>query len=418
MENRKCRFCDTPLEITFVDLGMQPPCQSVVKEDKLANMEAFFPLHAFVCQNCFLVQLEEYVAPEDIFTEYAYFASYSDSWLEHCKRYVNMISDKLKLESNSFVVEIASNDGYLLQYFKEKNIPMLGVEPARNVAQVAIDKGIPTLIKFFNSETAKQLVNEGKKADLVIGNNVLAQVPPLNDFVKGVKIILKEKGIATFEFPHLVNLMEKNQFDTIYHEHYSYFSFTTISRIFEKQGLILYDVEELPTHGGSLRIYARHLEDKSKKITKNAINLLKQEKEFGIEKIQTYNDFEEKVKTTKRKSLELLINIKNKGKKIVGYGAAGKGNTFLNYLGIRTDFIDYVVDRNPYKQHTYLPGSRIPVYAPEKIRETKPDYVLILPWNLKKEISKQNEFIKEWGGEFIVMIPEPEKINPDKLGER
>ena len=391
---------------------MQPPCQSVVREENLSSMEPFFPLHALVCQNCYLVQLDEYVDPEDIFTEYAYFASYSDSWLEHCRQYVDMISNKLNLDSNSFVLEIASNDGYLLQYFKEKKIPMLGVEPAANVAEVAIDNGIPTLVKFFNSKLARELVKEGKKADLVIGNNVLAQVPPINDFVKGVKIVLNENGVATFEFPHLVRLIEDNQFDTIYHEHYSYFSFSTISKIFEKQNLILFDVEELPTHGGSLRIYAKHSEDETNKISNRVIDLIKREKEFGIMNIETYKEFEEKVKATKRKSLDLLIKIKNEGKTIVGYGAAGKGNTFLNYNGIRTDFLDYVVDRNTYKQGIYLPGTHIPTYAPEKIKETKPDYVLILPWNLKKEITKQHKYIKEWGGKFLVMIPEPEIINP------
>lgn len=407
MHTRKCRFCNTPLETTFIDLGMQPPCQSVIREEQLNSMERFYPLHAFVCHNCFLVQLEEYIAPEDIFTEYAYFSSYSDSWLEHCSRYVDMISKKLSLNSNSFVIEIASNDGYLLQYFKEKNIPMLGVDPAANVAEVAINKGVPTLVAFFSSETAKELVEDGKTADLVIGNNVLAQVPLINDFIKGVKIVLKENGVATFEFPHLVKLMEHNQFDTIYHEHFSYFSFSTISQIFEKQGLLLYDVEEIPTHGGSIRIYAKHLEDKSKKISNRVIDILKREKDFGILNIETYKDFEKKVKSTKRKALKVLIKLKDEGNRIVGYGAPGKGNTFLNYTGIRTDFLDYVVDRNKYKQGTYLPGTHIPIYDPIRIKETKPNYVVIFPWNLKNEIIKQNMYITEWGGKFIIMIPEP-----------
>jgi SAM-dependent methyltransferase len=318
-----------------------------------------------------------------------------------------MISKKLSLNSNSFVIEIASNDGYLLQYFKEKNIPILGIDPAANVAKVAINKGVPTLVKFFSSETAKELVEDGKTADLVIGNNVLAQVPPINDFIKGVKLVLKENGVATFEFPHLVKLMEHNQFDTIYHEHFSYFSFSTISQIFEKQGLILYDVEEIPTHGGSIRIYAKHLEDKSKKISNRVIDILKREKEFGLLNIETYKDFEKKVKSTKRKALKLLIKLKDEGNIIVGYGAPGKGNTFLNYTGIRTDFLDYVVDRNKYKQGTYLPGTHIPIYDPIRIKETKPNYVVILPWNLKNEIIKQNMYITEWGGKFIIMIPEP-----------
>ncbi len=407
MPTRKCRFCDTPLETTFIDLGMQPPCESVIREEQLNSMECFYPLHAFVCHNCFLVQLEEYVTPEDIFTEYAYFSSYSDSWLEHSRRYVDMISKKLSLNSNSFVIEIASNDGYLLQYFKEKNISMLGIDPAVNVAEVAINKGVPTLVKFFSSETAKELVEDGKTADLVIGNNVLAQVPPLNDFIKGVKLVLKENGVATFEFPHLVKLIEHNQFDTIYHEHFSYFSFSTISQIFEKQSLILYDVEEIPTHGGSIRIYVKHIEDKSKKISNQVIDILKREKDFGIFNIETYKNFEKKVKSTKRKALKLLIKLKDEGNIIVGYGAPGKGNTFLNYTGIRTDFLDYVVDRNKYKQGTYLPGTHIPIYDPIRIKETKPNYVIILPWNLKNEIIKQNKYITEWGGKFIIMIPEP-----------
>jgi SAM-dependent methyltransferase len=386
---------------------MQPPCQSVIREEQLTSVEHFYPLHAFVCHNCFLVQLEEYVSPVDIFTEYAYFSSYSDSWLDHSRRYVDMISEKLDLNSQSLVIEIASNDGYLLQYFMEKNVPILGIEPAANVAQVATARGIPTLVQFFNSETAKSLLDDGKTADLIIGNNVLAQVPPLNDFVKGVTIVLKENGVATFEFPHLVKLMADNQFDTIYHEHFSYFSFSTIDKIFEKQGLRLFDVEEIPTHGGSLRIYVKHAEDRSKKPSNRVDDLLQREREFGILCIDTYHDFENKVKSTKRKALSLLIKLKNEGKTIVGYGAPGKGNTFLNYTGIRTDFLDYVVDRNPYKQGTYLPGTHIPIYDPHHIKETKPNYVVILPWNLKNEILKQNEFIKEWGGKFITMIPEP-----------
>lgn len=407
MRTRKCRFCGTSLETTFIDLGMQPPCQSVIREEQLSSVEHFYPLHAFVCHNCFLVQLEEYVSPIDIFTDYAYFSSYSDSWLDHCRQYVDMISEKLSLNSQSLVIEIASNDGYLLQYFKEKNIPMLGIEPAANVAQVAIARGIPTLVKFFSSETAKGLVEDRKIAALVIGNNVLAQVPPLNDFVKGVNIILKDNGVATFEFPHLVKLMADNQFDTIYHEHFSYFSFSTIDKIFEKQGLKLFDVEEIPTHGGSLRIYAKHVEDHSKKTSNRVDDLLQREQEFGITSIETYQDFENKVKSIKRKALTILIKLKNEGNTIVGYGAPGKGNTFLNYTGIKTDFLDYVVDRNTFKQGTYLPGTHIPIYDPDHIKKTKPNYVVILPWNLKNEIIKQNRFIKEWGGKFIIMIPEP-----------
>jgi hypothetical protein len=362
------------------------------------------------------VQLEEYVSPTDIFTEYAYFSSYSDTWLDHSKRFVKMITEKLGLNKNSNVIEIASNDGYLLQYFLDTEISILGIEPAENVAKSSIKKGIPTLVKFFDLNLARELVNEGKQADLVIGNNVLAQVPTLNDFVEGINVVLKTEGVATLEFPHLMKLMEKNQFDTIYHEHFSYFSFTSVEKIFAAHNMKLYDVDALSTHGGSIRIYAAHMDDNDQKATKQVKNLRKREEDAGITDIETYSNFSEKVKETKRKSLELLINIKGDGKSIAGYGAPGKGNTFLNYAGIRTDFLDYVCDRNPYKQGTYLPGTHIPVFPPEKVLETRPDYLVILPWNLKDEIMKQNSFIRKWGGKFIIMIPNPKVIDPSKTG--
>ena len=391
---------------------MQPLCEGFLSEEQLNHMEPFYPLHAYVCHNCYLVQLEEYVTPKEIFSEYAYFSSYSDTWLNHSKKYVEMIIDRLGLDENNFVIEIASNDGYLLQYFLETGIPILGVEPAANVAEVAIKKGIPTLVNFFGLNIAKELVSEGKQADLVIGNNVLAQVPTLNDFIEGINLVLKHEGVATLEFPHLMRLMEENQFDTIYHEHFSYFSFTTVEKIFAVHNLKIYDVEELSTHGGSLRIYASHMDDETKRETVQVQNMRIKEEEVGFTDLKTYSDFSENVKKTKRKSLELLIKAKREGKSIVGYGAPGKGNTFLNYTGIRTDFLDYVVDRSHYKQGKYLPGTYIPIYHPNKIKETKPNYLLILPWNLKDEIMMQNSFIKEWGGKFMIMIPEPKIIDP------
>ena len=371
-------------------------------------MEAFYPLHAYVCSNCFLVQLLEYVSPKDIFTEYAYFSSYSDSWLKHAEIYVDMIIERLKLDNNSQVVEIASNDGYLLQYFVKNGVPAIGIEPAENVAETAKERGIQTIVKFFGQHIAEELVAEGLHADLLLGNNVLAHVPDINDFVKGMKILLSPNGVITMEFPHLVRLMAENQFDTIYHEHFSYLSFTTVDRIFRDHNLLLFDVERLSTHGGSLRIYACHLENATRPITNRAKKLKEEENKFGIEQLETYSYFSEQVKRTKRKLLDLLIELKQKGKTIVGYGAPGKGNTLLNYCGIRTDFIDYTVDRNPYKQGKYLPGTRIPIFHADKIKETKPDYLMILPWNLKEEIIPQNQYIREWGGKFVIPIPEPE----------
>ncbi len=402
----KCRFCNQPLRFTFVDLGMSPLCESFLSLEQLNQGESFYPLHAYVCENCYLVQLEEYVSPENIFTEYAYFSSYADTWLEHCKKYTSLMIDRWKLTKDSFVVEVASNDGYLLQYFVQKGIPVLGIEPAKNVAKVAIDKGVPTLTEFFGRELATKLSKEGKQADLIAGNNVLAQVPDINDFVGGLKILLRPGGVITIEFPHLLNLVEQNQFDTMYHEHFSYFSFITAEKIFAAHGLTLFDVDELPTHGGSLRIYARHVDDESKPLTARAVEMHEREMKAGMATMEYYSAFGANVKETKRKVLTFLIEARRDGKQVVGYGAPGKGNTLLNYCGIRTDFLDYTVDRNPYKHGKFTPGTHIPIYPPEKIDETKPDYVFILPWNFKDEIMVQMAHIKDWGGKFVVPIPE------------
>ena len=406
MHTSKCRFCHSTLHHTFVDLGMSPLCESYVSRDHLNGMEAFYPLHVYVCEQCFLVQLDEYVTPESIFSEYAYFSSYADSWVQHAKQYTEMITKRLGLSDQSHVVEIASNDGYLLQHFTAQGIPVLGIEPAANVAQAAITQGIPTLVKFFGEKTAHELVAEHKPADLIIGNNVLAQVPDLNDFVKGMKILLKPRGVITIEFPHLMRLMEENQFDTIYHEHFSYFSFITVERIFAAHGLTLFDVEELSTHGGSLRIYARHVEDTSKSVGSRVTKLRSYEKAAGFTRLDHYFSLAEKVRETKCKLLDFLIKAKLEGKSIAGYGAPGKGNTLLNYCGIRSDFLDYTVDRSTYKQGKFLPGTHISIFHPDKIKETKPDYVLILPWNLKDEIMQQLAYIRDWGAQFVVPIPE------------
>lgn len=402
----KCLFCGESLHYTFVDLGMSPLCESYVSSEQLNMMEPFYPLHVRVCGNCFLVQLEEYVDPQNIFTEYAYFSSYSSDWLKHAENYVDMAAARFGLNPSSLVVEVASNDGYLLQYCVARGIPALGIEPARNVAEVAIQKGVPTRVEFFGEQTARLLAAEGKSADLLLGNNVLAQVPDINDFVKGLKILLKPEGVITIEFPHLMRLMEENQFDTIYHEHFFYFSFITAEKIFAAHGLTLFDVEELPTHGGSLRIFARHTENGSREVSPRVHELRAREVASGIPRLDSYGDFAEKVKETKRKLLQFLISARREGKSVAGYGAPGKGNTLLNYCGIRTDFLDYTVDRNPYKQGKFLPGTHIPIYGPEKIMETKPDYLLILPWNFKEEIMAQNSYIREWGGKFVIPIPE------------
>ena len=401
-----CRFCGAPLHVNLVDLGMSPLCESYVSADQINQMEPFYPLHVYVCEQCYLVQLEEFVSRENIFTEYAYFSSYAASWLQHVERYTRQMIDRFHLDERNFVIEVASNDGYLLQYFVQSGIPCLGIEPAANVAKVAEEKGVPTLVEFFGVELARKLTEEGKQADLIAGNNVLAQVPDLNDFVEGLKLALKPGGVVTIEFPHLMRLMAENQFDTIYHEHFSYFSFIAAEKIFASHGLVLFDVEELPTHGGSLRIYARHAGDATKPVSDRALELHEREVKAGFTEMSTYAGFGEQVKETKRKLLSFLIGARQAGKTIVGYGAPGKGNTLLNYCGIRTDFLDFTVDRNPYKQGKFLPGTHIPILHPDKIQETRPDYVLILPWNFKDEIMQQLDFIKTWGGKFVVPIPE------------
>lgn len=402
----ECRFCGERLQETFVDLGLSPLCETYSSLKQLSAPELLYPLHSFVCQKCFLVQLPEHVPAEAIFEEYAYFSSYSETWLEHARTYVAAITSRLDLDAQSLVVELASNDGYLLQYFMAKGIPVLGVEPARNVAQIAIGKGIPTVTEFFGKKLARELTQKGKRADLLLGNNVLAHVPDISDFVAGMKILLKPGGVITLEFPHLIRLIDDNQFDTIYHEHFSYLSCTTVEKIFAAQGLLLFDVDELTTHGGSLRIYVCHADDASHSPSPELTALRAREAAWGILVPERYRAFREKVEATKRNILRFLIDTKSKGKSIVGYGAPGKGNTLLNYCGIRTDFLDYTVDRNPYKQGKYTPGTRIPIYPLERIRETKPDFLFILPWNLKEEIMTQNAFIREWGGKFVVPIPE------------
>ena len=407
-ENRKfsCRFCSAPLVTTLVDLGMTPLCQTHIAADQLHEMEPFYPLRAYVCDRCMLVQLQEFVSPTNIFTEYAYFSSYSTTWVEHARQYANMVIERFRLGPNSKVMEIASNDGYLLQHFVAAGVPVLGIEPAVNVAKVAVEKGIPTTVRFFGCESADAIAREHGRPDLLLGNNVLAHVPDLNDFVAGMKRLLAPGGVITMEFPHLQRLMAENQFDTIYHEHFSYFSFVAVEKVFAHHGLTLFDVEELKTHGGSLRIYAGHNENHALPVGPAVDGLRQREIDDGYLTLERYSGFGEQVQSTKRKLLSFLIDAKQRGKKVVGYGAPGKGNTLLNYCGIRTDFLDFTVDANPYKQGKYTPGTRIPILAPDMIRHARPDYVLILPWNLKDEISRAGSYISEWGGRFVVPIPE------------
>lgn len=404
-DRERCRFCGEPLRDVMVDLGMSPLCEDFLPADRLNEMERFYPLTVFVCRRCYLVQLQEYVQPEEIFDDYAYFSSYSTSWLDHVRRYRDAMVKRWALGTDSQVVEVASNDGYALQYFVEQGIPSLGIEPAANVAQVAIDKGVPTRVEFFGRDLARELREEGLSADLLFGKNVLAQVHDMNDFVGGLKILLAPEGVVTVEFPHLDRLVEERQFDTIYHEHFSYFSFLTAEAIFAAHGLRLFDVEELPTHGGSLRIFACHDNDRSKPTTERADALKEREMEAGVLDPRYYRDFGRRVEETKRRLLEYLITQRDAGKQVVGYGAPGKGNTLLNYCGIRTDFLDYTVDRNPYKHGRYTPGTRIPIHPPERLRETTPDVILILPWNLKDEIAAQLAYTREWGAELVVPIP-------------
>jgi SAM-dependent methyltransferase len=402
----RCRFCEVPLKHVFADLGMSPLSNAYLKPSELAQMEPFYPLVVFVCGQCFLVQLEEFESPSGIFSDYSYFSSYSESWVEHARVYTNMIVDRLKLGRDHRVIELASNDGYLLQHFVAKGIPVLGIEPAANVAEAAIRKNIPTQVEFFGESMARRLVQEGSGADLIVGNNVLAHVPALNDFVKGLKILLKQDGVITLEFPHLMRLMEENQFDTIYHEHFSYFSLYTVNRVMAAHRLRIFDVDELSTHGGSLRIYVSHEEDAGKPVRERVEDLAAREKVAGVTNLETYVSFGEKVKRAKRKLLDFLIAAKNDGRSIVGYGAPAKGNTLLNYCGVGTDFIEYTVDRSPHKQGHFLPGTRIPIYHPDRIKETQPDYVLILPWNLTSEITSQMSYVRDWNGRFVVPIPE------------
>jgi SAM-dependent methyltransferase len=402
---KPCRFCGANLRQTFIDLGLSPLCETYPAASDLNHGETYYPLHVYVCQQCFLVQLEQYESAESIFSDYAYFSSYSDSWLKHSETYCNKMIERYGLNERSFVVEVASNDGYLLQYFVKKNVPVLGIEPAANVAKVAVDKGVPTLVEFFGTELAKELVAEGRSADLILGNNVLAQVPDLNDFVEGLKTMLKPRGVLTLEFPHLLRLIEHNEFDTIYHEHFSYFSLLTTESILQAHGLRLFDVEELASHGGSLRIHACRAEDQTHVLQPNVGKVIADERAAGLASPEGYEAFARQAKQTKLALLDMLVAAAREGKSVAGYGAPGKSATLLHYCGIGKDLIEYTVDRSPYKQGRFLPGTHIPIYHPDRIRETKPDYVVILPWNLKSEIMKQLQYIREWGGRFIVPIP-------------
>ncbi|WP_339085072.1 class I SAM-dependent methyltransferase [Hyphomicrobium sp. ghe19] len=409
-----CRLCRNPLHHIFVDLGMSPLCESFVPADQIDSMEPYYPLRVFVCDKCFLVQLSEYVRPDHIFTEYAYFSSYSTSWIAHAKNYCEMITKRLQLGGDSLVVEIACNDGYLLQHFGPLGVPVLGIEPAANVAKVAQSKGIPIKVEFFGVDLAKYLSNEGYAADLIVGNNVLAHVPDINDFVGGVAQLLKPDGVATFEFPHLERLMEENQFDTIYHEHFSYLSAVVVERLARMHGLRCFDVEELPTHGGSLRVYLAHAAARHE-VSSRVTALIEREKQLGFCSVEGYRAFSAKAQRTKRELLTFLINAKKEGKSVCGYGAPGKGNTLLNYCGIGTDFLDFTVDRNPYKHGRFTPGMHIPILSVEEIDKARPDYLLILPWNLKDEIVKQMRHVGEWGAKFVVPIPTLAVIDPKSI---
>jgi 2-polyprenyl-3-methyl-5-hydroxy-6-metoxy-1,4-benzoquinol methylase len=407
----ECRFCKTELHHVFVDLFNSPASNSFVQKGELNEPEIFFPLKVYACHKCFLVQVDEYKKSDAIFTnEYVYFSSYSTSWLDHSKKYVDLMTNRFGLSETSQVIEIASNDGYLLQYFKNKGIPVLGIEPTANTAKVAIEMGIESLIEFFGTELATKLNAQNRKADLLLGNNVLAHVPDIVDFVAGMKIVLKDKGIITMEFPHLLQLIENNQFDTIYHEHFSYLSFTTVTKIFAEQGLEMFDVDELSTHGGSLRIYAKHKEDNTKEISENVKKMLEFENEKGMNTLEYYKNFQLRALDVKLNLLSFLIEQKRNGKKVAAYGAAAKGNTLLNYCGIKSDMIDFVVDANPHKQNKYLPASHIPVLNETYLKEAKPDYILILPWNLKEEIINQLNYARSWGAQFVVPIPTLEVI--------
>ncbi|ACA19315.1 C-methyltransferase [Methylobacterium sp. 4-46] len=405
-----CRFCQTKLSNVFVDLGLSPLANSYLTEKDLSKNEPFFPLKVFVCDECFLVQLEEWEAPENIFSDYAYFSSYSESWLRHARDYVEAMTARFGIDQTSHVVEIASNDGYLLQYFVEKGTPVLGIEPAQNVAAVARSRGIPTRVEFFGQRTARALRREGLEADLLIGNNVLAHVPDLNDFVSGLRTLLKPQGVLTMEFPHLLRLYDERQIDTIYHEHFSYFSLIAVEKVFAAHGLTVFDVEEVPTHGGSLRIFAQNAKTGQQPISARLGELRDREIKAGLSDIRTYLTFAEQATQIKRRLRDFLVEVNRAGKRVVGYGAPAKGNTLLNFCDVDATLVEYTVDRNPYKQGRFLPGTHIPIYEPERISVTKPDYILILPWNLKDEIIEQLSFTREWGCQFIIPIPDPQVV--------
>jgi SAM-dependent methyltransferase len=402
---RRCRFCGMGVQRTFVDLGLSPLCETYPAAADFHRGEVYYPLHVYVCENCFLVQLEEYESAVNIFTDYAYFSSYSDSWLKHSENYCKKMASQFRLNENSFVVEVASNDGYLLQYFVRQGVPVLGIEPAANVAKVAVEKGVPSLVRFFGTDLAKELAVEGRCADLVLGNNVLAQVPDLNDFVEGLKILQKPDGVLTLEFPHLLKLIELNEFDTIYHGHFSYFSMLTTVRLMEVHGLKVFDVEELKSHGGSLRVYACRAECTVHPLRAAVAKVLADEERAGLSSPEGYDGFASQVRETKLALLEFLLTAAKQGKSVAGYGAPGKSATLLHYCGIGKDLIEYTVDRSPYKQGRFLPGNHIPIFHPDRIRETRPDYIVILPWNLKNEIMEQLAFVREWGGRFVVPVP-------------
>ena len=405
----KCRHCNSSLEHVFADLGTSPPSNSYLREDQLNKPELFYPLRVKVCESCWLVQAEDFTNREEFFSnDYAYFSSFSTTWLVHAKEYVQKMTERFKLGKDSFVVEVASNDGYLLQFFKDILVPCLGIEPTKSTADAATIKGIPTLQDFFGRKLADSLARENKKADLTAANNVLAHVPDINDFIGGFSILLKDTGVATFEFPHLLQLVNHTQFDTIYHEHYSYLSLLAVQKIFLENGLEVFDVEELPTHGGSLRVFAQKKNIGKQPISTKVTELLREEKRASIDSIKFYQGFQDKINTAKNRMLEFLIKANQDKSLVIGYGAAAKGNTFLNYAGIRSDLISFVVDKNPHKQNKFLPGSRIPIYSEQMIKDKKPNYVVIFPWNLKTEISNQLSYIREWGGKFVVAIPELE----------
>lgn len=401
-----CRFCKNELNDVFIDLFNSPASNSFLTKEELNEPETFYPLKVYTCAHCFLVQVDEYKKSDAIFdSNYVYFSSYSTSWLAHAKKYTEQMIDRFKFDDKSLVIEIASNDGYLLQYFKERNVPVLGIEPTANTAKVSTEKGIENVVDFFGVRLATKLAGENRKADLLLGNNVLAHVPDIIDFVGGMKIILNDTGVITMEFPHLMQLVDNNQFDTIYHEHFSYLSFYTVKQIFESQGLEMFDVEEIPTHGGSLRIYAKHNEDSTKPVSGNVAALLKKEMDKGLATLAYYDNFQQKALKVKLDLTDFLIQQKRAGKKVAAYGAAAKGNTMLNYCGIKSDLVDFVVDANPHKQDKFLPASHIPVVNEQFLKDAKPDYVIILPWNLKDEISTQLNYIREWGGQFVTAIP-------------